>query len=291
MQNTDVILNIGSNSVENHPVSAKWLHKAHEKGAKWVVVDPRYTRTAEQADIYCPLRSGTDIAFYGGLYNYIIEHLIEPGLDAYLKKGTMTDYNFEYLLNYTNASYILNEHYEFDPETGLFSGWNEDSETYDAHSWHYETEKEIPWDTSEGGAYHWSVGAGVPKFDKPVLTVPKKDTTLKNKRCVYQQFKQHYSRYDLDTVCKVCGMTEKTSSWSTRPGASPAHPASPARSSTLWARPSTPTAHRTPAPCPSCSCSPATSASPAAACAHCAASPTSRVQPTWACSSTNSLHT
>ena len=206
MQNTDVILNIGSNSVENHPVSAKWLHKAHEKGAKWVVVDPRYTRTAEQADIYCPLRSGTDIAFYGGLYNYIIEHLIEPGLDAYLKKGTMTDYNFEYLLNYTNASYILNEHYEFDPETGLFSGWNEDSETYDAHSWHYETEKEIPWDTSATGAYHWSVGAGVPKFDKPVLTVPKKDTTLKNKRCVYQQFKKHYSRYDLDTVCKVCGM-------------------------------------------------------------------------------------
>ena len=51
MQNTDVIMNIGSNSVENHPVSAKWLHKAHDKGAKWMVVDPRYTRTAEQADI------------------------------------------------------------------------------------------------------------------------------------------------------------------------------------------------------------------------------------------------
>ena len=75
-QNTDVILNCGSNSVENHPVSALWLEKAHEQGAKWIVVDPRYTRTAEQADIWCPIRSGTDIAFYGGMYNYIIEHLI-----------------------------------------------------------------------------------------------------------------------------------------------------------------------------------------------------------------------
>ena len=87
MQNTDVIMNIGSNSVENHPVSAKWLHKAHDKGAKWMVVDPRYTRTAEQADIYCPIRSGTDIAFYGGLYKYIIDNLIEPGLAEYTRRA------------------------------------------------------------------------------------------------------------------------------------------------------------------------------------------------------------
>ena len=96
MQNTDVIMNIGSNSVENHPVSAKWLHKAHDKGAKWMVVDPRYTRTAEQADIYCPIRSGTDIAFYGGLYKYIIDNLIEPGLAEYTRTGKNPDnYNFE----------------------------------------------------------------------------------------------------------------------------------------------------------------------------------------------------
>ena len=206
MQNADVILNCGSNSVENHPVSAKWLHKAHEKGAKWIVVDPRYTRTAEQADIYCPIRSGTDIAFYGGLYNYIIEHLIEPGLATYLKTGKQTDYNFEYLINYTNASYILEHDFNFDVESGLFSGWNEDSETYDSHSWHYETEKNVPWDTSASGAYNWSVKPGVPKFDKPVLTVPKQDKTLTNPRCVYQTFKKHYSRYTMDMVCNVCGM-------------------------------------------------------------------------------------
>ena len=210
MQNTDVIMNIGSNSVENHPVSAKWLHKAHDKGAKWMVVDPRYTRTAEQADIYCPIRSGTDIAFYGGLYKYIIDNLIEPGLAEYARTGKNPDnYNFEYLINYTNASYILMEEFDFDPETGLFSGWDAEKETYDAHSWHYETDHEEPWDTSESGAYAWSVKPGVPGFEKPVLTVPKKDATLQHERCVYQKFKEHYSRYDMDTVCRVCGMDKE----------------------------------------------------------------------------------
>ena len=93
-QNTDVILNCGSNSVENHPVSALWLEKAHEQGAKWIVVDPRYTRTAEQADIWCPIRSGTDIAFYGGMYNYIIENLIEPNLAKYQETGDMRNADF-----------------------------------------------------------------------------------------------------------------------------------------------------------------------------------------------------
>ena len=74
------------------------------------------------ADIWCPIRSGTDIAFYGGMYNYIIEHLIEPNLAKYQETGDMSEYNFEYLLNYTNASYLLDPDYKFDPETGLFSG-------------------------------------------------------------------------------------------------------------------------------------------------------------------------
>lgn len=205
-QNTDVILNCGSNSVENHPVSALWLEKAHEQGAKWIVVDPRYTRTTEQADIWCPIRSGTDIAFYGGMYNYIIEHLIEPNLAKYQETGDMSEYNFEYLLNYTNASYILDPDYKFDPETGLFSGWNENTKTYNAHSWHYETESTEDWDTSENGAYAWVKEPGTPEFTTPTLTNPKKDMTLQDPMCVYQQFKKHYSRYTLDTVCGICGM-------------------------------------------------------------------------------------
>ena len=194
-QNTDVIMNIGSNSVENHPVSAKWLNKAHENGARWIVVDPRYTRTAEMADIYCPIRPGTDIAFYGGLYNYIIENDL---------------WQHEYVLNYTNASYLLDPDFEFDPETGLFSGWDEETGTYSAASWHYQVEEEVEWDTSEDGAYAWAVADGVPEFTPPVKEVPKRDETLEDPMCVWQQFKQHYSRYDMDTVCSICGMDKET---------------------------------------------------------------------------------
>ena len=103
MQNADVIMTIGSNNVENHPVSSKWVQKALDRGATWIVVDPRYTRSAEMADIYCPIRSGTDIAFYGGLFNYIIEHDL---------------WQHEYVLNYTNASYLLDEQYSFDVNDG-----------------------------------------------------------------------------------------------------------------------------------------------------------------------------
>lgn len=194
-QNADVIMNIGSNSAENHPVSSKWIHKAHENGAKWIVVDPRYTRTAEQADIYCPIRSGTDIAFYGGLYNYIIENDL---------------WQHEYVLNYTNASYLLDSEYEFDPTTGFFSGWDEEAGKYSNHSWHYQVESETVWDTSEGGEYAWAAAEGVPEFTPPVVQHPKRDMTLQDPLCVFQQFKKHYSRYDMDTVCSICGMDKET---------------------------------------------------------------------------------
>ncbi len=159
-----------------------------------MVVDPRYTPycRAGRHLLPHPQRHGYRV-LYGGLYKYIIDNLIEPGLAEYTRTGKNPDnYNFEYLINYTNASYILMEEFDFDPETGLFSGWDAEKETYDAHSWHYETDHEEPWDTSESGTYAWSVKPGVPAFDKPVLTVPKKDATLQHERCVYQKFKEHY---------------------------------------------------------------------------------------------------
>lgn len=209
-QNSDVIMNIGSNSAENHPVSSRWLHKAHDNGAKWIVVDPRYTRTAEQADIYCPIRSGTDIAFFGGLYNYVVNNLIEPGLQEYLATGKQDNYNFEYLLNYTNASYLLDPNFTFDPETGLFSGWDPEKKKYTNTSWHYQVESTSTWDTSANGTYSWAVAPGVPEFTPPTVEHPKKDMTLQDPMCVYQQFKKHYSRYDMDTVCSICGMDKET---------------------------------------------------------------------------------
>ncbi len=217
-QNTDVILHCGSNSVENHPVSSKWLNKAHERGAKWIVVDPRYTRTAELADIYCPIRSGTDIAFYGGMYHYIIENLIEPGLAAHanadLNLVTNSDvYNYQYLIHYTNASYLTLEGYSFDESTGLFNGFDSINNVYTSaakHDWHYQVEEEIEWDTSEGGTYAWAVADGVPKWDIQAHEVPKRDNTLQDPQCVYQQFKKHYSRYTLDMVSDICGMDKET---------------------------------------------------------------------------------
>ena len=188
MQNADVIMTIGSNNVENHPVSSKWVQKALDRGATWIVVDPRYTRSAEMADIYCPIRSGTDIAFYGGLFNYIIEHDL---------------WQHEYVLNYTNASYLLDEQYSFDVNEGIFSGFNEETATYDNHSWHYQVESTKTWDTSEGGAYAWAAAPGVPEFTPPTVEVPKRDMTLQDPMCVFQQMKKHYSRYDLDTVSSV----------------------------------------------------------------------------------------
>lgn len=194
-QNTDVILHCGSNSVENHPLSSRWLNKAHENGAKWIVVDPRYTRTAEMADIYCPIRSGTDIAFYGGMYNYIIEHDL---------------WQHEYVLNYTNASYLLDPAYEFDPETGFFSGWDPEARKYSAATWHYQIESETPWDTEPSGDYAWVKKPGTPIFTPPEHEVVKKDLTLQDPMCVWNKFKEHYSRYDLDTVSSICGMDKET---------------------------------------------------------------------------------
>lgn len=190
-QNADVIMTIGSNNVENHPISAKWVQKALDNGATWIVVDPRYTRSAEMADIYCPIRSGTDIAFYGGLFNYIIEHEL---------------WQHEYVLNYTNASYLLDIDYSFDINEGIFSGFDQSNATYSAKTWHYQVEETKTWDTSDTGDYAWVNKPNTPTFATPVLEVPKKDTTLTDPMCVFQQFKKHYSRYDLDTVAATCGM-------------------------------------------------------------------------------------
>ncbi len=191
--NTDYILTCGSNCAECHPVSMKWINRALERGAKWIVVDPRFTRTAANADVYLPIRSGTDIAFYGGMINYIFEH---------------DRWQHEYVMHYTNISYIMNDDFDFDPETGLFNGWNEDTQTYDTTQWGYATDHTEEWDTSENGTYSWVSRPGVPQFTPPTVQVPRTDPTLQDPHCVYQIMRNHYSRYTLDTVSDICGMNK-----------------------------------------------------------------------------------
>ena len=189
--NADVIMSIGSNNVENHPLSSRWVERAQDKGATWIVIDPRYSRSAAQADIYGRLRPGTDIAFFGGLINYIIENDL---------------WHHEYVLNYTNAANIIRDDYNFDPVTGLFSGWNPDKKKYDSTTWGYDVDVQRQWNTSEGSPFAWVNKPGTPKFKTPALKVLKKDMTLSNPRCAFNILKKHFSRYTLDVVNRITGM-------------------------------------------------------------------------------------
>ncbi len=161
IKNSDCILVMGANPAENHPNSIRYVLQAKDNGATLICVDPRFTRTAVIADIYTRLRSGTDIAFLGGMINYIMERTL---------------YQEPYLLDYTNAAYIVNDQFHF--TDGLFSGFDAETERYDTGTWAFETD-----------------GEGRPKTD----------STLTHPRCVYQLLKQHFSRYDLDTVAKITG--------------------------------------------------------------------------------------
>lgn len=188
-QNSDVIMSIGSNNVENHPLSSRWVERAQDRGATWIVVDPRYNRSAANADIYARIRPGTDLAFYGGLINYILQN------DLWHK---------EYVLHYTNAACLLRPDFKFDEKTGLFSGWDPEKKTYSDATWGYDVDHEEKWDTD--GAFAWVKKPGTPKFKTPDLEVLKRDMTLANPNCVINVMKRHYARYTPELVSRVTGM-------------------------------------------------------------------------------------
>jgi formate dehydrogenase major subunit len=121
LKNSDCILIMGSNAAENHPISFKWVTRAQEKGATLIHVDPRFTRTSAKSDIYAPLRSGSDIAFLGGLINYILD-----------KNLLFKDY----VVNYTNASFIVGKDFTF--KDGMFSGYDAATRKYDKSKWAFE---------------------------------------------------------------------------------------------------------------------------------------------------------
>jgi formate dehydrogenase major subunit len=127
VKNADVILVMGANPAENHPISMKWIMRARDKGAKLIVVDPRFTRTAAKADIYAPMRSGTDIAFLGGMINYILSN------NLYFK---------DYVVSYTNASFLLSPDFKGPGElNGVFSGYDEKTRKYDKKTWSYQMDE------------------------------------------------------------------------------------------------------------------------------------------------------
>ncbi len=124
IENADSILIIGSNAAEHHPISFKWVLRAKDKGAKVMHVDPKFSRTSARSDFHVPLRSGTDIAFMGGMINYVLEN------DLYFK---------EYVANYTNAAFIVGKDFKF--SRGLFTGYDKKSRKYDKSKWAFELDK------------------------------------------------------------------------------------------------------------------------------------------------------
>jgi formate dehydrogenase major subunit len=122
IQNTDLAVIMGGNAAEAHPCGFKWVTEAKaNRGAKLIVIDPRYTRSASVADYYCPIRQGTDIAFLNGLINYCISN---------------DKVQWEYTKNFTNATYLVKE--GFDYQDGLFTGYDEIKRDYDRSTWDYQ---------------------------------------------------------------------------------------------------------------------------------------------------------
>ena len=151
---------------EAHPVGFRWVIKAKQRGATIIHVDPRFSRTSALADIWVPIRAGTDIVFLGGLVRHLIEHNL---------------FFRDYVVHYTNASCILSDEYR-DPEDnqdGYFSGWNAEKRAYEGDSWLY-----------KGGD----------------LSRPQRDLTLQDPQCVFQKVKRHFSRYTPEMVEKICGI-------------------------------------------------------------------------------------
>ena len=121
IKNTDLVIVMGGNAAEAHPCGFKWVTEAkHHRGAKLIVVDPRFTRTASVSDYYAPIRPGTDIVFLMALIRYMIEN---------------DKVQWDYVRNYTNAAYVVRD--DFGWSDGLFSGYDEEKRDYDKKSWDY----------------------------------------------------------------------------------------------------------------------------------------------------------
>ena len=126
IKNADVILIMGGNAAEAHPCGFKWVTeaKAHNN-ATLIVVDPRFNRSASVADLYAPIRTGTDIVFLGGVIKYLLD---------------TNQIQHEYVKNYTDMSFLVDE--DFDFENGIFSGYDEEQSQYDKSSWDYQLDEQ-----------------------------------------------------------------------------------------------------------------------------------------------------
>ena len=180
---------------EAHPVGFQWVMEAKERGAKIIHVDPRFTRTSAVADLHVPLRAGSDIAFLGGIVNYILSNGREFR---------------DYVKNYTNAATIIADEFrDTEDLAGFFSGWDPESKTYDIESWQYKGMEVFAsgGKREEGAVFgegaHYAQGGKLADGNPPEF-----DMELEDPRCVFQLLKRHFSRYTPEKVAEACGVSE-----------------------------------------------------------------------------------
>jgi formate dehydrogenase major subunit len=175
---------------ECHPVGFQWVMEAKRKGATIIHVDPRFTRTSAVADIHVPIRAGSDIAFLGGIVNYILTNGREFR---------------EYVTAYTNASCIVGDDFaDTEDLDGLFSGWDPEARNYDQSTWAYKgTEGNS---NGERGRSGTGIGDEYGDGGPAVERAPFRDPTLEDPRCVFQILKRHFQRYTPEVVEEVCGV-------------------------------------------------------------------------------------
>ena len=204
---------MGSNMAEQHPVGFQWVIEAKERGAKVIHVDPRFTRTSAMADLHVPIRAGTDIAFLGGVVNYIFEH------DAVFE---------DYVRHFTNGPVIIKRDFKDTeepddagaalsseagrragsvPASGFFSGWDEQDSAYQIDTWGYnkstgeatagksEQQADVSGEQAHG-AHGMELKGGEP---------PDTDDTMQDERCALQILRRHFARYTPQAVAEICG--------------------------------------------------------------------------------------
>jgi len=190
LANSDCIVIMGSNMAENHPVCFRFVMKAREHGAKIVHVDPRFSRTSAVANQFVRIRPGSDIAFLGGLINYVIQH------ETYFK---------EYVAAYTNACTLINPEFQDTEDLdGLFSGFIRDMNQYNHDTWQYQGMKSSPSPSmhQQFGSMSYSQRVGNLVGEWP----PPSDPTMQDPSCVFQILKRHFARYTPEMVEQVCGV-------------------------------------------------------------------------------------
>jgi formate dehydrogenase major subunit len=122
IRNTDLVVIMGGNAAEAHPCGFKWVTEAKaNRGARLIVVDPRFTRSASVADVYAPIRQGTDIAFLLGVINHCIQN---------------DKVHWDYVKAFTNVAYLVKDGFAY--QDGLFTGYDEAKRDYDKSTWDYQ---------------------------------------------------------------------------------------------------------------------------------------------------------